>query len=159
MAEVYMLSGKIASGKTTYAKRLAKEKRAVILSVDEITLALFDEHIGDKHDEYVERCENYLFEKSVEIIETGINVVLDWGFWTRREREYAKDFYGKRGIGAEFYFIETDGKTWRKRVEKRNGEILRGEVRAYYVDENLAKKFEAIYEPPETDEAGIRVRE
>ena len=153
-----MLSGKIASGKTTFAKRLAKEKKAVILSVDEITLALFDEHIGDKHDEYVERCEKYLFEKSVEIVKTGINVVLDWGFWTKREREFAKEFYGKRNIEAEFFFIETDDETWRAGIEKRNAEVLSGNVRAYYVDENLAKKFESIYEPPEPDEAGVRVR-
>ena len=41
MAEVIMMCGRICSGKSTYAKRLSREKNAVILSVDEITLALF----------------------------------------------------------------------------------------------------------------------
>ena len=39
-----------------------------------------------------------LFEKSIELIESGINVVLDWGFWTKTERDFAKEFYQKYGI-------------------------------------------------------------
>ena len=75
MAKVFLICGKICCGKTTYAQKLYNENNAVLLSVDEITLALFGQHCGDKHDEYVERTEKYLLNKSMEVINKDINVV------------------------------------------------------------------------------------
>lgn len=49
-------------------------------------LAVFGPYTGDKHDEYTEKIQKYLFEKSVEIINSGINVILDWGFWSKCKR-------------------------------------------------------------------------
>ena len=77
MAKIILICGKICSGKTTYAKRLAAEHKAALLSVDEITLAMFGQHIGDKRDEMVERAENYLYKKSLELIAIDINVIFD----------------------------------------------------------------------------------
>ena len=76
MTKVFLICGKICCGKTTYAQKLCNENNAVLLSVDEITLALFGQHCGDKHDEYVERTEKYLLNKSLELIKKDINVVL-----------------------------------------------------------------------------------
>ena len=50
MAKVILICGKICSGKTTYAKSLIKEKSAVLLSVDEITIILFGPNGGKGHD-------------------------------------------------------------------------------------------------------------
>lgn len=80
MPKVIMTCGRICSGKSTYAQKLRLEYSAVILSVDEITLALFGNEAGEKLDDYVCRAEKYLYDKSLEIIETGTNVILDWGF-------------------------------------------------------------------------------
>lgn len=87
MAKVILICGKICSGKSTYAEQLRVQHNAVVLSTDEITLALFGQHCGDKHDDYVERTQNYLFNKSLELIEVGGNVILDWGFWMKVERD------------------------------------------------------------------------
>ena len=48
MAKVYMMCGRICSGKSTYAKALREMHHAVILSVDEITLALFGQDAGEQ---------------------------------------------------------------------------------------------------------------
>ena len=55
MPKVILICGKICCGKTTYAKKLVKEQNTVLLSCDEITLALFGQYIGEKHDEIVEK--------------------------------------------------------------------------------------------------------
>ena len=60
-------------GKTTYAKNIAKNVNAIILSVDELMLTLFGQHVGEKHDEMVEKTENYLYKKSMELISNGLN--------------------------------------------------------------------------------------
>ncbi len=155
MAKVIMICGKICSGKTTYATGLAAENKAVLLSIDEIMLAMFGQYVGDMHDVYCERTEKYLFSKSVEIIKTGINVVLDWGFWTEEERRYAKAFYASNGIEYELRYIDICDETWKYRLDKRNRAITAGEVDAYFVDDNLAKKFGSIFEPPKREEIDV----
>ena len=155
MAKVYLICGKICCGKTTYAQKLCDENNAVLLSVDEITLALFGQHCGDKHDEYVERTEKYLLNKSLELLSKNINVVLDWGFWTKKERESAKEFYKSRGIECELHYIDISEETWQYRLNKRNNAVLAEETSAYYIDDNLAEKFAAIFEVPSEDEIDV----
>ena len=145
MAKVIMTCGKICSGKSTYSEKLRKENKAVVLSVDEITLALFEQNVGEKHDEYVAKLEKYLFEKSLDIVSVGVDVILDWGFWTKEERDFAREFYSSRDIRYEFHYIDVSDETWGRRLNKRNKEIVSGEVTAYYVDNNLATKFNSIF--------------
>ena len=155
MTKVYLICGKICCGKTTYAQKLCKEKNAILLSVDEITLTLFGQHCGDKHDEYVERTEKYLLNKSLELLENNFNVVLDWGFWTKAERESAKRFYKSRNIVCELHYIDISGETWKSRLRKRNNAVLANETSAYYVDDKLAAKFASIFEVPSEDEINV----
>lgn len=158
MAKVYLICGKICCGKTTYAQKLCAENDAVLLSVDEITLALFGQHCGDKHDEYVERTEKYLLNKSLELIQKDINVVLDWGFWTKAERMAVKEIYESRGIEYEFHYIDVSDEIWKYRLNKRNNAVLAEETSAYYVDDNLAAKFASIFEVPSEDEIDVITR-
>ena len=156
MAKVILICGKICSGKSTYAEQLRVLNNAVLLSTDEITLALFGQHCGDKHDDYVERTQNYLFNKSLELIEVGINVILDWGFWLKEERDYAREFYNSRNIPCEFHYINISDETWKARLKKRNSAILAKETNAYFIDDNLAGKFASIFEVPSKDEIDVK---
>ncbi len=158
MPKVYLICGKICSGKSTYAEQLRVQNHAVLLSTDEITLALFGQHCGDKHDDYVERTQNYLFNKSLELIEVGVNVILDWGFWMKVERDYAREFYNSRNIECEFHYINISDETWNDRLKKRNSAILAKEANAYYVDDNLAKKFASMFEEPCEEEIDVIYR-
>lgn len=152
MAKAYLVAGRISSGKTTFARKLCAQKKAVLLSTDEITLAVFGQHIGEKHDEVVEKVQNYLFQKALEVIASGINVCLDWGFWLREERDEARRFFESRGIETEFYYVSVSGEEWMRRIEKRNRMILSDNLSAYYVDENLQIKFGNLFEEPGDDE-------
>ncbi|MBS7295852.1 MAG: hypothetical protein KIG96_10755 [Treponema sp.] len=92
-------------------------------------------------------------------METGINVVLDWGFWTKSERDFAKQFYGSRGIEYEFHYISINDEEWYRRLEKRNKDVLEKKSDAYYVDEGLAEKFKSIFEIPGKDEIDVWVEQ
>ena len=159
MAKVYLICGKICSGKSTYAEQLRVQNNAVLLSTDEITLALFGQHCGDKHDDYVERTQNYLVNKSLEFVEVGINVILDWGFWMKEERDYAREFYNSRNIECEFHYVDISDETWKARLHKRNSEVLAEKTSAYYIDNNLVEKFASIFEEPSADEIDVRYQE
>lgn len=79
MAKVILMCGKICSGKSTYAEHIRMKKGAVLLSVDEIMLAMFGQDAGEKHDDYVAALENFIYMKSLEMIDVGIDVIIDPG--------------------------------------------------------------------------------
>lgn len=153
MAKVILLCGLICTGKTTYANRLCREMRAAMLSVDEITLALFHGGAGDMHDVYVERAKKYIYRKAVELAEVGISSVIDIGLWTKTERDEARKFFGEKGIEFEIHYITVPQEEWYRRIAKRNAAVKNGECEAYFVDEGLADKCLSLFEPPQTDES------
>lgn len=158
MPKVILVCGKICCGKSTYAEKVRMENNAVLLSVDEIMLAVFGQYAGEKHDEYVRNIQQYIFDKSLEIVQTGTNVILDCGFWTKGHRDYSKEFYGQRDIPCELHYIDISDEVWRQRIEKRNALVEAGKTDAYYIDENLVKKFSEGFEPLGEDEIDVRVR-
>lgn len=154
-----MTCGKICSGKTTYAEKLRIKHNAVVLSVDEITLALFGNDAGEKLDFYVEKLEEYFFVKALDIVETGKDVIFDWGFWTKQEREYARKFFDSKNVEYKFFYLNVDDDDeWHRRIEKRNQQIEDNETEVYYVDEGLAEKVSSIFEEPDENEIAEMVK-
>ena len=152
MPKVSIMCGKICSGKSTYAEKLKLENKAVILSVDELTLALFENQAGEKLDFYVEKLKEYFLKKSLDIVEAGADVILDWGFWTKKERDYAREFYDSRNISYQFYYMNVGIDEWKKRILKRNQEIKREQLEAYPIDKGLLSKVEKMFEEPDRKE-------
>ena len=157
MGKAILICGKICSGKSTYAARLQKETNAVLLSVDEIMLDLFGLYAGEKHDEYTEKIQKYLFEKSIEITNSGSDVVLDWGFWTKQKRTQARSFYSNRNIECELHYVDVNDAAWAERIAYRNKAVQEGTAKAYIIDSGLMKKFERSFEPPSEDEIDVRI--
>ena len=157
MAKVILTCGKLCSGKTTYSKRLAEALPAVRFSVDEITLLLLGPYPGDILDEYFEKLEGYLYEKAAETVKNGVNAVIDTGLWTEDERKYAKKFFADKGVSCEIHYLKISDEKWRERIDKRNRDVSDGKVSAYYVDENLLKKFERSFEEPSPGDADVTV--
>lgn len=154
---ITLICGKLCSGKTTYAHRLRRESRAVLLSCDEITLALTGLDAGEAFDGIAARTQRYLFDKAAEIVGDGIPVILDWGFWTKASRAEARAFFDERGIPYTFVYLDVSEDVHRERIAKRNAAVKAGEILAYYVDEGLAAKFASMFEEPEDWEIDARI--
>ena len=152
MSKVILVCGRICCGKTTYAHQLRLKEKAVVLSCDEIMLSLLDERLGESHDVYAARTREYLLRKSLEILQTGIPVILDWGPWPKAGRAELKAYYAEKGIPFELHSIRVDDALWRKRIAARNAAIDAGSCQAYHVDEGLAAKFLSRYQEPCADE-------
>ncbi len=156
MAKVIMTCGKICCGKSTYAARLREKNGGVILSIDDLMLILFPEGAGEMHDEYVRRTERYLLNLSLEILRGGSDVILDWGLWTREQRERIRAFYRDHdGIANEMHYLRIGEEEWQRRIRGRNGQQDPQDPTAYYVDEGLLRKVETLFQEP--DEAEIDV--
>ena len=159
MARVILICGRLCCGKTTYAEKLRGGDRAVILSADELMLSMFGPDAGADHDKYSARARSYLLSLAASVVGAGVDAILDWGFWTRRSRDEAREYFRSRGIPCELHYIDIDDDEWRSRISRRNADVERGAVRAYFVDEGLMAKFRSLFEPPEDGEADVLVEE
>lgn len=156
MAKVIMTCGKICCGKTTYARQLQEKRRAVILSIDEVMLALFPDGAGAAHDAYVLRTEQYLLSLSLQIVRAGTDVILDWGLWTKEQRQRIRAFCREHGVKNELHYLRIDGQEWERRIRTRNAK--HGEdPSSYFVDEGLLRKVESLFCEPEEGEADVIV--
>jgi len=152
MAKVHLICGKICSGKTTFARKLAERENAVILSCDEVTWALFDNDLGKGHDAMTARIRDYLRQKAAEIVRAGTDVILDWGFWTAAARREIREHFTAMGIDVQWHHISVSPEEWEARIQKRNAAVLAGESRDYFVDEGLRLKLERLFEEPSEEE-------
>ena len=152
--KVMMTCGKICGGKTTYARNLKERTGAPILSIDDIMLTLFPEGAGEKHDAFVLRAEKYLLSFSLQLLATGKDVILDWGLWTREQRNRLRTFYRQHGVKTEIHYLRIDREEWERRINARN-QLQKDD--AYYVDEGLIRKVEALFEEPSPDEVDFMI--
>ena len=157
MEKIFLICGKICSGKTYYSKRLSKRENAVILSCDEIAFDLSLNTIEDsgKHDKMMERIKKYFYKKAVEIAIHGANVILEFGFWEKKERENVSEYFKERNISCQWHFIDISDEDWKKNIEKRNQLIRENKINAYFLDEGLLRKLLSRFEKPTKDEIDV----
>lgn len=159
MAQVILLCGRICSGKSTYAQLLRQRHPAsVVLSCDELMLTLFPQGVGEYHDMLAERARQYHFALSLDIVASGADVILDWGFWTRDWREEARVFYREHGVPCALHYVDVPADIWKRHIEDRNRAVLAGKTTAYFVDEGLLAKLESRFQEPRDDEVDLRYR-
>lgn len=156
MAKIIAVCGKICSGKTYYAHQIRQCEHAVILSVDEVTHALFGNDLGDHHDEMTRRIRDHLQQKAFELVRTGCTVILDWGFWQASDRKSLRDACRDASVPCEWHYIDVDDTAWRRQIDERNARILAGEGGSdYYLDEGLMTKLLSLWEAPAPDEIDV----
>lgn len=140
-----LICGKICSGKSTYCETLRTERNAAVLSVDELVLPLFGEHLGAQHEIITQKAQKYLFERAAELLSLGVNIILDWGFWTAESRKFARNFFAERGFATELHYIEISADEWQRRIEKRNSTA---DGLNYFVNDAIAEKCDRLFQPP-----------
>ena len=156
MGKIIAICGKICCGKSYYSNKLKEEENAVILSCDEITSVLFDNNLGDKHDEMSKRIWEYLLKKAVDIVKTDTNVILDWGFWSKNDRVYISQYFNSKDIVCEWHYINIDDNSWRKNIDERNKRVLDGVGgNDYYLDEGLMQKLLSKWQEPSREEISV----
>lgn len=152
MPDVILICGKICSGKPIYAEEIRRKYNAVILSCDELTLSLKGEFLPEKHDDICKKFKRYLLDKSCDILNCGVSVILEFGFWTRHERTSVKNFFAERGVAAQLHYIKVSDEIWEKHIQCRNELVKNHMSNNYFVDEGLKKKSSDLFEEPCGDE-------
>lgn len=156
MAKVIAICGKICSGKTYYAKELKQKENAVILSTDEATWELIENEQGEFYDKFCLKVNNYLRKKAIDIVNAGCNVILDWGFWTKKDRNEIKEYYKNNNIKLELHYIDITEDDWENNIKMRNEKIENGENKQdFFVTEGLKEKVIKLFEIPDIKEIDV----
>ena len=94
------------SGKTTLARKLERECSALRLTPDEWHVRLFGQDAEEpEHNARHSLIEALLWNIARRALELDTNVILDFGFWAREEREDYRLRAKQLGAGSEVHFL------------------------------------------------------
>lgn len=147
---LYLMCGLPGSGKTTRAAELEAAGAGVVLNADSWVWQLYPDEADlaarDHRKDLVEQVQWELVER---LLACDVNVILDWGLWTRTERDSCRD--RARSLGAEVrtVFLDVPLAVLHQRVAERNRDLLPGtfEIAAEELDH-----WATVFEPPTPEE-------
>jgi predicted kinase len=150
MPTLYLMVGLPCSGKTTRAKQLENEVSALRLTPDEWHVNLFGQDVLDPdHDKRHGLLESMLWQIAARVLSLGTNVILDFGFWAKEERDDFRSRARELGASSEIVFMDVFEEELMKRVRTRN-ENLTNEV--HYIPEDMLKTWIDIFQKPDKNE-------
>jgi predicted kinase len=154
MPIAHLIHGYIGAGKTTFARRLEAEHSAIRFTLDEWMHGLYGEDPPEaEFADYAERVRAVMESVWPRCLTLGVDVILDFGFWSRRERDRVRGVVAALGAEARLYHLACPpGIAW-ERIEKRNQAL----GSSLYIARNTFEVLKGRFEPLGTDEARIEV--
>ena len=146
-----LMCGPAGSGKSIFARRLEAEGM-VRLSIDEEawdrgarTMPL----LPDLQDE----IEGHLRNRLLALVAAGDDVVLDYSFWSRCERDAYRDLLQPFGVVPEVIYMATARNVALGRIRARRA----GHANDYPLSEEVAAAYFDQFEVPTADEGPLTV--
>ena len=155
MNMVYFFSGKMGAGKTTYAKKLAKDKNALYLSEDDWLSALYPDEINNFNDyiSYSLRLKPMIKDHIIKLLNLGVSIVMDFPGNTVKQRKWLLSIANDANVDHELLYLKASDETCLKHLEKRRKELKnRNQFDTKEVFKAVTKYFE---EPKQTE--GLKI--
>jgi predicted kinase len=150
MATLHLMVGLPCSGKTTLARELEDKCAALRLTPDEWQLRLFGQDAEEpEHNTRHALIEDLLWEVASRALTLGTNVILDYGFWAREEREEYRSRARQLGASSEIHFLDVPSEELLRRLARRNAQRSLTE---FYIPEAMMKPWIAFFQKPTLDE-------
>src|SRR5215218_3156536 len=116
---LFLTVGLPSTGKTTAARRIEVEHKALRLTKDEWVKALY----GNENPPSAQNViEGRLIQIGLRALELGVNVVVDYGLWGRDERSALRQAAADRGAAVELHYFELTTAEQRSRLDQREAE-------------------------------------
>jgi predicted kinase len=151
MATLHLMVGLPCSGKTTLARRLELERSALRLTPDEWQLRLFGQDAEEpEHNARHDRIEALLWDLASRALRLGTNVILDFGFWARAEREDFRARARQLGASSEVHYLDVPAEELLHRLELRNLQLSQDP--SFKIPAEMMKPWIAFFQKPTPDE-------
>jgi predicted kinase len=153
-ATLYLLCGKIASGKSTLAHRLAARSQTLLISEDHWTSNLFLGELKTIQDygRCSERLRNAIGPHVVSVLKIGVSVVLDFPANTTASRRWMRTLFEGANVAHELHFLDVPDEVCKQRLRQRNA----AGAHAFRPTEADYELFTSYFAPP-TPQDGFNV--
>lgn len=148
-ARLILLCGLPGAGKTTLARKLAREMPAVRLCPDEWKANLGIDFRDEAKRERLERC---FIELTWELLAYGQDVILEFGFWGRSERDALRTKARSEKVGVELYFLDVPVTELARRLNLRNARAEHGTVT---IEREELEGYARRFQPPDDAELAL----
>lgn len=146
---LYLMVGLPGSGKTTRARAIEADHAALRLTPDDWLLALYgpdlDRAQRDAVRDPIEALQWGVAQRSLAL---GCNVVLDWGFWSRAERDAYRERAARLGATVRVVFLNAPLDVLWSRIAAR-AESARGTLAITRAE---LDEWATWFEPPTEEE-------
>jgi len=149
----YVICGFIGAGKTTFARKLEKEKNALRITKDEWIVKIFGNKItSDKNfEKYDQDITKLAKDIAFKILRSGGDVIIDEGFWARSQRDDIKKKIIQLRAKPFLYYVECSIEKMRERVVNRSKNPPED---SFEISEEMFNEYLKYWEPP-TEEEGV----
>jgi predicted kinase len=144
-----IVCGLPGSGKTTLARQLEGELRAIRFCPDEwmaaLSLDLYDEVSREK-------IEALQWKLAQDLLAQGLTVIIEWGTWAKSERDTLR--VGARALGAavELHYLNVPLDILFERIQRRGAENppIEREIMSQWFEklQHPTKDEMALFDPP-----------
>jgi predicted kinase len=154
MATLHLIVGLPCAGKTTFAKQLELEQSALRFTPDEWHTRLFGQDFGldlehPDHDARHGLIETLMWDVAARALRLGTNVILDFGFWGKSEREDYRARAAQVGANTIIHFLNVPKEILLARLETRNANIPAG---TFQIPTSKLLEWMQIFQAPTEDE-------
>lgn len=123
MASIHLIVGYMGFGKTFLARRLQRELPAVRLTHDELMRKLYGRDLPENEFRHAwTRVDELIWQLAEQVAAAGVDVVLDYGFWSREARRRAYERARNLTEDVVFHQLRCDREAALARVLARNAE-------------------------------------
>ncbi|MGX8238274.1 ATP-binding protein [Exiguobacterium sp. RIT452] len=154
---LYFFCGKMGAGKSTAAKRIVEEQRAVLLSEDEWLNALYPNQIKtfDDYLEYAKQMRPLVKQHVQHLLAVGVDVVMDFPANTKKQRKWFLDLVSEIDAHHQLIFLNRTNEQCLRQIAQRRQEQPE---RAAFDTEAIFLQVTDYFEVPVVSE-GIRIVE
>ena len=127
-AKLIFLCGKMAAGKSTLARDLAKRENAVLLVQDEFLNALFPGELSDipAFVKCASRLKSALAPHICALLSKGISVVLDFPGNTKAQRAWFRELIERANVNHELHFVDVSDALCKSQLANRSKSLPAG---------------------------------
>jgi len=148
---LHFFSGKMAAGKSTLAKQLAKEENAILLCEDEWLKELYPQEIHTIPDylKYSARLKIVIKKLVMSLLIDGVSVVMDFPANTKGQREWFREIFEKLNVDHTLHFVDKSDEVCKKQLRQRSQNLPEGSAFTSEKEFDMISKY---FQSPIEDE-------
>jgi len=144
-----LLCGLPGAGKTTLAKQLEASTASIRLCPDDVLVALghdlFDEDARDL-------VEQWCWTLAQRLLSLGVTVIMENGFWSKRERDSMRDVAHSLGASVTLYYLDAPIDELLARV---NARVMDDSATHVAITGTQMREWSGLFERPSASEAAL----